>query len=244
MVMKLDQVVPFGRSADEYIRMFTLTEADQRRTILGVGDGPASFNAELTTQGGQVTSVDPLYAFTAEEIQARFEAVLDPIMDQVQATPNDWVWSYHGSPAGLRHNRIRVMERFCQDYQLHRHSGRYVVGSLPQLPFNPNAFDLALCSHLLFLYSEQLSYAFHRQSILEMLRVAPEVRIFPLLTLMLTRSPHLDPIQEEVRAWGYDVRIQPTAYELQKGAREMLVITRPTDHEGIPTSPAAVAEAE
>lgn len=37
MVMKRDEVVPFGRSLDEYRHMFALTEADLDRTIVGVG---------------------------------------------------------------------------------------------------------------------------------------------------------------------------------------------------------------
>ena len=48
MAMKLEKVVPFGRSLDEYIKMFKLTVADLGKRILGVGDGPASFNAEAT----------------------------------------------------------------------------------------------------------------------------------------------------------------------------------------------------
>jgi hypothetical protein len=51
MVMKLDKVVPFGRSLDEYIKMFNLSAEDLQKDILGVGDSPASFNAEGTTKG-------------------------------------------------------------------------------------------------------------------------------------------------------------------------------------------------
>ena len=36
----LDQVVPWGRSFDEYRRMFALTEEDLDQTIIGCGDGP------------------------------------------------------------------------------------------------------------------------------------------------------------------------------------------------------------
>ena len=46
--MHLENIVPFGRSLDEYVHMFTLTESDFSRSILSVGDGPASFNAEGT----------------------------------------------------------------------------------------------------------------------------------------------------------------------------------------------------
>jgi hypothetical protein len=45
MVVKLDKVIPFGRSLDEYTKIFSLSKSDLNRKILGVGDGPASFNA-------------------------------------------------------------------------------------------------------------------------------------------------------------------------------------------------------
>jgi len=42
MAFNLDQVVPCGRNFDEYVRMFNLTDQDQKRTIFGCADGPAS----------------------------------------------------------------------------------------------------------------------------------------------------------------------------------------------------------
>ena len=45
-----------------------------------------------------------------------------------------------------------------------RADGRYVEAELPTLPFADRSFDLALCSHLLFLYSVQLGEEFHRDS--------------------------------------------------------------------------------
>jgi hypothetical protein len=44
----LERVVPWGRSFDEYRRMFVLSSDDLRLRILGCADGPASFNAEAT----------------------------------------------------------------------------------------------------------------------------------------------------------------------------------------------------
>jgi hypothetical protein len=44
MVMKLNEVVPFGRSLDEYRHMFALTEDDLSKHILGAADGPARFS--------------------------------------------------------------------------------------------------------------------------------------------------------------------------------------------------------
>ena len=51
MPFTLDQIVPWGRSFDEYVKMFALTEADLEKRILGCGDGPASFNAVMRTKG-------------------------------------------------------------------------------------------------------------------------------------------------------------------------------------------------
>ena len=51
----LEKVVPWGRSFDEYRRMFALTESDLRLKIVGCGDGPADFNAEATRRGSTVS---------------------------------------------------------------------------------------------------------------------------------------------------------------------------------------------
>jgi len=226
MVMQLEKVVPFGRSLDEYIKMFNLTEPDLQKSILSVADGPASFNAEGTQRGYQTKSVDPLYIFTADQIRERFYAVVENIIQQICQTPDDWVWSYHASPDGLRQHREKVTELFYQDYPLGQVQGRYEVGELPTLNY-PNAqFDLGLCSHFLFLYADHFDANFHIQSIQEMLRVCREVRIFPLLTLMLERSPYIDTVIQHCRTLGYTCDIQTVAYELQRGGNKMLKITK------------------
>ncbi len=224
MAMKLERIVPFGRSMDEYRKMFALADKDLDRTIIGIGDGPASFNAEMSALGKSVVSVDPLYVFSAAEIEEQFYAVLDNITGQVRATPGDWVWSYHRSPEHLRENRVKVLNAFTADYENGKTQGRYVVGELPALDFERNRFNLALCSHFLFLYSNQLSYEFHRAAVVEMLRLAPEVRIFPLLTLTLTVSPYVQPLIDELRAEGVSVSVETMDYALQRGGDKMLRI--------------------
>ena len=146
MAVNLDKVVPFGRSFDEYVRMFALSETDLKweRNILSVADGPASFNAEGTEKQVWIQSVDPLYCFGADEVRDRFYAVLDNIIDQVAASPDDWDWSYHKSPEDLRANRIRVTERFYRDYELGKAEGRYAVGELPKLDYESDIYDLGL----------------------------------------------------------------------------------------------------
>jgi hypothetical protein len=171
-----------------------------------------------------VISVDPLYIFNAEEIEKQFYSVVDNIISQVKATPDDWIWSYHRSPEHLKENRVNALRKFVADYE--NGKGRYVVGELPVLDFKRNEFDLALCSHFLFLYSDHLPYEFHRASVLEMLRVALEVRIFPLLTLTLQVSPYVQPLIEELKSEGFAVSVEKVAYELQRGGNEMLRIQK------------------
>lgn len=224
MAMQLEKVVPFGRSFDEHIKIFNLSDLDLTKRILGVGDGPASFNAEATKIGANITSVDPLYEFSDEEILQRFNQVVDIVIEQIKATPDDWVWSYHKSVNDLKHNRVQVINKFISDYNIGKQQGRYQVGELPNLKFKDKEYDIALCSHFLFLYSEHYNYQFHFDAIREMLRVAKEVRIFPLLTLMLQRSPYLEQIMQQFREMGHSVAIIKVQYELQRGGNEMLVI--------------------
>lgn len=48
MPFSIDRVIPWGRTLAEYRAMFDLSESDLCGRILGCGDGPASFNAEMT----------------------------------------------------------------------------------------------------------------------------------------------------------------------------------------------------
>src|SRR5689334_1179760 len=88
----LDQVVPWGRSFDEYRRMFSLSDEDLGGRILGCGDGPASFNVEATRRGCNVVSCDPLYAFDTGDIQSRISATYAEIMEQVRQNAGAYIW--------------------------------------------------------------------------------------------------------------------------------------------------------
>jgi SAM-dependent methyltransferase len=222
MAMTLDQVVPWGRSLDEYQHMFDLSPQTLQRKILGCGDGPASFNAELTAQGGQVVSVDPIYAFSGQQIEARVQDTRVKVVDQVTQSLHDYVWTRFRDPEDLGRHRLATMRHFLADYEAGKAEGRYVNQSLPTLEFADGAFDLALSSHFLFLYSEQLSYEFHQAAILEMCRVAREVRIFPLLDLKCRVSSYIAPLQAALPSYGYTATVEAVPYEFQRGGNQML----------------------
>lgn len=223
----LDRVVPWGRSFEEYGAMFALTVDDLARRILGCGDGPASFNAEASRRGTAVISCDPIYGFRREDIASRIAATYDQVMAQILQNRSDFVWEAIASPEELGRQRMEAMGIFLDDYPAGMAQGRYVEAALPSLPFADASFDLALCSHLLFLYSQQLDAAFHRASLLELVRVAREVRVFPLLSLGGEVSPHLEESAAALRAEGFTVAIERVPYEFQRGGDAMLRILRP-----------------
>ena len=218
----LPEIIPWGRTLREYELMFALTEADKKLKILGCGDGPASFNAEWTALGGSVISLDPIYEFSGAQIKQRFDAVREDIIRNVEATPNKWSWDFHQNPQGLLANRVTALETFLADYERGKTTGRYQTGALPQLDFADKQFDVALCSHLLFLYSNLLSCEFHTAVLLELCRVAHEVRVFPLLDLVGKTSVHLEPVLAALTQQGIQAEIATVAYEFQKGGNQML----------------------
>ena len=224
MAMTLDQIVPWGRSLSEYQRMFAMTDADLAGTILGCGDGPASFNAELTAQGGNVISIDPIYAFSAAAIRQRVQETHRTIVDKVKLTPDDYLWTEFRNPDALGAHRLATMERFLADYEDGKAADRYQTQAVPTLTFPDGHFTLALSSHFLLLYTEQLSFAFHCAAVRELCRVAQEVRIFPLLDLACQRSAHIEPLQTYLANLGYMARIEQVPYEFQRGGNQMLRI--------------------
>ena len=224
MGFTLEKVVPWGRSYDEYLRMFALTENDLGRQIIGCGDGPASFNAELSQRGGHIISVDPIYIFDVNQINSRIAETYEDVMVQTRKNKNEFIWESIPSVGDLGRIRMSAMQTFLEDFDAGKREGRYIAGELPSLPFDRGQFDIALSSHFLFLYSTHLSTEFHLQALKEMLRVAHEVRVFPLLMLDGAPSPHLAYVTEQIANDGFYVELKQVPYEFQRGGNEMLVI--------------------
>ena len=226
MGLQLDSVVPWGRSFSEYRWMFALTDGDLQRSILDCGGGPASFNTELTQLGGTVVSCDPIYAFSASEIRDRIDRTFPEIVEGVKGNLENYVWTSEiPTPEALGQIRMQAMEKFLQDFPAGL-GDRYRVAELPHLPFADNEFDLALCSHLLFTYSDLLSLEFHLEAIAELQRVAKEVRIFPLLNLAGEGSPWIDRVLEAMGKKGNLAEIAEVSYEFQTGGNEMFKLRR------------------
>lgn len=222
MPITYDRVVPWGRSFDEYARMFGLTEHDLTRKIVGCGDGPASFNKTMRERGNPMVSIDPIYQFNAAQIRQRIEETYQQVMEQTRQNADKFLWTTIPSVEELGRIRMNAMTEFLSDYDVGTTEGRYRFEELPSLSFADGAFDLALSSHFLFLYSDNLSEEFHRSAIAEMLRVAREVRIFPLLDLNANKSRYVEPMIAYFSSNGYQVDVLDVDYEFQRGGNKMM----------------------
>jgi len=217
-----ENIIPWGRSYTEYITMFNLTPYFLSKKVLGCGDGPAAFNAVGNAFGGNITSIDPLFSFSKKEIEKRIDATFGEVVTQTKLNMDKFNWEMFGNVEGLGKIRMKSMKQFLDDYEQGKEEGRYIAAELPILPFNDNSFDLVLSSHFLFLYSDHLDLEFHINAINEMLRVAPEVRIFPVVDLNAQRSAHLDAIMDIFPA----SELIKVNYEFQKGGNQLLLIKR------------------
>ena len=179
-------VPPWGRSAAEYEAFFALSDVAPSARILDCGGGPSSFAAEWSSNGRYVVAADPMYRFSARNFLADFDLTAAQMLVGMQKARERFKWDYYGSPEDVVQRRRDVLTTFIADFQTATRSGRYVSAYLPELPFLSSSFDLVLCSHLLFLYSAEFDAETHLSFLRELLRVGREVRVFPLLDMMVT----------------------------------------------------------
>jgi hypothetical protein len=223
MALELKTVVPWGRSLEEYIDIFSLSDDDLNKKIIGCGDGPSSFNCAMHRQGRSVVSIDPVYEFSRDEIEERIHVAKDEIRPQLETSRDNYVWERFRSPDELIEYRMQTMSIFLNDYDEGKIQGRYLAYCLPTLPFADDIFDLALCSHLLFNF-QKLGYGFHLNSILEMLRISREARIFPVVDINGDTVPYRGMLIDELRLRGFSVELQPVRYRSLKKADSMMVV--------------------
>ncbi len=161
MAIKLEKVIPIGRRLVEYLGMFDLSEEDVKsKSIIDCGGGPSSFNFEVTAIGGNITSIDPIYQFSPDQIMGRVNVTFDPMFDQVRKNQAMFTWNHIKDVDELIEYRRSAINMFVDDFDKGKDQKRYVFEELPSLSFDRKSYDMALCSHLLFLYSEHLSLHF------------------------------------------------------------------------------------
>lgn len=219
----LEEIAPWGRSLEEYKQMFDLSPLDLKSSILDCAGGPSSFNAEMHRKGPPVVSCDPIYRFSTSDITRRIAETHKSILNGVLKNQDNFVWRDIQSPEHLLEIRLRAMRQFLDDFPIGISQNRYRVAELPALPFADKQFDLGLCSHFLFTYSNLLSIEFHLASLRELCRTAREVRVFPLVgQFAVGRCAYVPVIVGKLESEGYQCEVVRVPYEFQKGGNEML----------------------
>ena len=216
-------IVPWGRSFDEYLDMFNLSEDDLARDIVGVGDGPASFNTRMHQRGTPIVSVDPVYRYSEKELRQRIQDTYEDVIAQARQNEDKFVWTKFSSVDELAEIRMKAMDEFCRDFESGKQHGRYIDASLPNLPFPDHHFDLVLSAHLLFFYSANRDLAFHLDAVRELLRIGTEVRIFPIVDVNSNPSSFLSPVINALEKDGITCSVERVPYHFQKTGNEMLV---------------------
>ncbi len=214
-----------SRSFEEYEAMFELNDTDFRGRLLDCPGGASSFTARASERDVLATAVDPVYAMATVELRELVMGETDRGSAHTIAGAARYRWDFYGDVEGHRDMRMKSAAVFSRDIELHPE--RYVVGSLPHLPFKDLEFDLVLSSHFLFTYADRLDLDFHLRALVELRRVCRhEVRVFPLLDqagrpLGAMMRALLDRLERQ----GIKGKICDVPYEFQRGGNQMLVVS-------------------
>lgn len=110
--------------------------------------------------------VDIIYGFSKDDIERQGLKTLEKIY-QDTSWMDKYKMDFYKTKENHKKHREDALKGFLKDYN----SNDYIYCELPNLPFKNKEFDLLLSSHLFFVYDDRLDFNFHKNSILEMLRV-------------------------------------------------------------------------
>lgn len=216
----LKKFVLWGHHLSDYCEMFDLLEQDLAdKKIIEYGAGATSFNAQMHAKGRVVVSVDPLYALPFDELKETVQDVFDTTVSKIKNNKDKYNWKSYGDLTALLEQRQQGIEQFLADFEQGKQQGRY-VSQLDNL--QDYSFDLALITHHLFVNYGDKGASEHVELILEMIRVAGEVRIFPLLNKYGQVSQLLGPVMQMLQQKDIALEVRQVASQLQKAGNAML----------------------
>lgn len=219
------KLVLWGQGVAEYQAMFDLTDKALETSILEFGCGPTAINATLHAKNTSIVSCDPLFALTEdlliEEVNQLFaRRVVELRSDQYQLDT-----AAYGGLEPFIHTRHLGCETFFHDFIQGLQQQRYIAPSSP-LPFSHAAFQYALSSHYFFTNvakgEQQDAIAQHLCEMKELLRVANEVRIFPIINRTGEASLLLGPVLLGLQQADYGVEVREVPFSLYPKGNAML----------------------
>lgn len=216
------------RGYEEYIHMFDLHDRELLQgKVLDVAGGGSSFTAEARHRGIEAFAVDPRYSQHVEQWIKEAAEEIEASTAKLDKLKESFDWSYYGSLDRHRAGREASLKLFASHLATEEGQHAYYAGALPELPFENDTFSLVTCSHFLFLYAEQFGFEFHKQALLELMRVCKpggEVRIYPLSTLKWNHYEQLDQLLEVIKEAGGKPSKHPSKLPFIPGSNEFLRI--------------------
>lgn len=214
----------FGYSKQDYINMFDLQKDDlTNKRIIDYMGGINTFSIEMQSQENSSSiSIGALYNKDLEEIAQIIKTAKTNLSKIISGSPNLFVWE-NNNPVAEIEKRMHTADLFMRKFPAALASKVYLTADFPYILFADKEFDLALCSHFLFTY-ENIEMQDHLAIILELTRIAKEVRIFPLVTKNCETSNYLVHLLQELQERGIDTEIRSVNYEFQKSGNAALFL--------------------
>lgn len=216
------KLVLWGYHLDEYKEMFDLSEKELDTCLLEFGCGPTAVNAQLHEKHKKMISCDPLFNLEKPDLIAKTSAIFENMVMRIKREEEHPILSHVGGVEALIAKRREGMDEFFKDYEKGKAEQRYGSFTHHTLPFSDFSFDLALSSHFLFADLDDQDVDFHMKTIIELARVAKEVRIFPLIDRYGQLSPFLGPVLLGLQQEHYGVEVREVNYYLQPEGNAML----------------------
>ncbi len=226
MDIGFEGLTAIGFGLNDYKKMFNLEQEQLDMKILDCRGGASAFAAGMYKKGKHVIATDPIYAHSESKLIELVERSQSNIKEGLATKAFEHQLKTPQIDAFLTEHQTFAQE-FLNDFKTGKEQGRYVAQSLPQLSFKEEAFDLALVSHFLFTYSE-LDLTFHLEAIDELLRVANEVRIFPLVTRHGELSPMVGEVIANAQLNNFGAELKEVDYHLQAKGNAMLRLWSPS----------------
>lgn len=208
-------------SLADYRQMFDLSDCDLERVILDYPASISSFNAEMREKGYQVTSGDSHYDLSLSAMKQFSQNTLDINKQHLKKYAD--ILQNNNQLESIFTQWQRRTDLFLKDYEAGKAAGFYQKMDLPKLPFNDQAFDIALCSDYLF-HNHVADQDNQTAVIEELCRVAKEVRVFPLQDEKGVIAANLGTVMLGAQQKGCGIEVRAVPYHELKGGNAMLRI--------------------
>ncbi len=188
---------------NNYKSSFSLSEKELQINILEIPDVYSSFNAELTEKGGDVISFYKLFDLSSTELAGLFSKEIINIVKNIEEVFSDEPEVQNK----LTKKNEKILTKFLAAYKDEYSKARYVGGDILCLPFNDQEFGLALCCNSLFRTNDSFNFDRDLKIIIELLRVANKVKIFPLNKQRFVPCEYLGRIMLYFQQAGHRIEI-------------------------------------